>query len=116
MDDIIGKGEGESFLAYLITRGRRSGREHRVQLRIVRYNGRFYASRRNMNSDWIKNILHDNHVAIEIDGNRFEGTARIVGDEHLSRVISTLKYKDDTTRAGMSRVVVEIELDANSKE
>ncbi|MFN4336246.1 MAG: nitroreductase/quinone reductase family protein [Candidatus Nitrosocaldus sp.] len=117
MGNIIGKGEeGESFLAYLITKGRRSGKEHKVQLRLVKYNGKFYASRRNMSSDWVKNILHDNNVAIEINGRRFEGTARIVDDEHLCRVISTLKYRDDANRAGMSRVVVEIEANVNSKE
>ncbi|MCS7140763.1 MAG: nitroreductase/quinone reductase family protein [Candidatus Nitrosocaldus sp.] len=106
--------EGESFIAYLITKGRRSGREHRVPLRLVRYNGRLYASRRNMESDWLKNILHDQHVAVEMDGERFEGTARLVDDEHLCRTISSLKYAGDAARAGMSRVVVEIEI--NSKE
>lgn len=111
MDGIIDEGEGDSFIAYLITKGRRSGKEYKVPLRLVRYNGRFYASRRNMNSDWIKNILHDNHVAIEIDGKRLEGTARMVDDEHLCRVISALKYSDDASRASMSRVVVEIEMD-----
>lgn len=101
-------GDGESFIAYLITRGRKSGKEHRVPLRLVRYNGRIYASRRNMESDWMKNILHDARVAVEIDGIRFEGTARIVTDEHLCRTISSLKYRD--ARADIGRVVVEIEM------
>ncbi|MEO9364506.1 MULTISPECIES: nitroreductase/quinone reductase family protein [Candidatus Nitrosocaldus] len=110
------EGGRESFIAYLITKGRRSGKEHRVPLRLVRYNGKLYASRRDMNSDWMKNILHDQHVIVEMaDGNRLEGIARLVDDESLCRIVSMLKYKDDA-RASMNRVVIEIEVKGNSKE
>lgn len=114
-DDEEGGGRG-SFIAYLITKGRRSGKEHRVPLRLVRYNGRLYASRRDMKSDWMKNILNDQHVIVEmVDGSRLEGIARLVDDESLCRMISMLKYKDDV-RASIKRVVVEIEVKGNSKE
>ncbi|MEM0441787.1 MAG: nitroreductase/quinone reductase family protein [Candidatus Nitrosocaldus sp.] len=110
------KEEEGSFIAYLITKGRKSGKEHRVPLRLVRYNGRLYASRRDMNSDWMKNILHDPHVIVEmIDGSRLEGIARLVDDESLCRIVSMLKYKDDV-RASMKRAVIEIEVEGDSKE
>ncbi len=100
--------DGSSFIAYLVTIGRVSKREHRVPLRLVYYNGRLYASRRNMNSDWLKNIIHNPNVRVEIDDTIINGNARIVNDPNLCSIISRLKYSDE--RGNESRVVVEIEI------
>lgn len=100
--------DGSSFIAYLVTIGRVSKREHRVPLRLVYYNGRLYASRRNMNSDWLKNIIHNPNVRVEIGDTIINGNARIVNDPNLCSIISRLKYSDE--RGNESRVVVEIEI------
>jgi hypothetical protein len=99
---------GDSFIGYLVTIGRVSKKEHRVPLRFVYYNDRIYASRRNMNSDWIKNIMHNPNVRVEIDDVVINGRAKIVSDDpNLCSTISRLKYKDG--RGNEPRIIVEIE-------
>lgn len=95
-----------SFIASLTTTGRKSGREHTVPLRLVFYGGKLYASRKNPDGDWLKNIARNPSVAIELQGLRVDGTARLVDDEELSRKISQLKYSDE--RSNLQRIVVEI--------
>ena len=43
------------FKAILETKGRETGKAHQVWLLAVKYNGKMYFSRRNTNSDWLKN-------------------------------------------------------------
>ena len=96
----------KSFIASLTTIGRKTGREHKVHLRLVFYNGKFYASRRNPESDWLKNILKNPCVSIEVDGKNVRGKASIAKDEELRRKVSSLKYSDE--RASIERIIVEI--------
>ena len=70
------------------------------------YNDKFYASRRNTEGDWLKNIVKDPCVTIEVDGKKIAGKASIVNDEILSKKVSSLKYGDE--RAAMERIIVEI--------
>lgn len=95
-----------SFIANLTTIGRRTGKEHTIPLRLVFYAGKFYASRKNPDGDWLKNIAKNSSATIEIQGQRIAGAARIVNDEELCRKISRLKYGDE--RSNLSRIVVEI--------
>ena len=96
----------KSFIANLITIGRKTRKEHTVPLRLVFYNGKFYASRRNPDGDWLKNIARNPSVNIEVEGKKILGKASIVNDEALSRKISSLKYGDE--RSAMERIIVEI--------
>lgn len=96
----------KSFIANLATIGRKTGKEHTVLLRLVFYNGKFYASRRNPGGDWLKNIAKNPCVTIEVEGRKVAGKASIVNDEELSRKISSLKYGDE--RSTMERIIVEI--------
>lgn len=102
---ILGLSEG-SFVADLITKGRKTGREHGVPLRLVFYSGRFYASRTNTHADWLKNALKSPDVMVEVRGVRVRGVAKLVDDEHLCKKVSMLKYGDE--RSVLSRIVVEI--------
>jgi deazaflavin-dependent oxidoreductase (nitroreductase family) len=95
-----------SFIGSLTTIGRKSGKEHTVPLRLVFYNGNFYASRTNPGGDWLQNITKNPHVTIEVDGKRVVGKASIVDDEVVCRKISSLKYGDD--RSEIKRIIVEI--------
>ena len=95
-----------SFIANLTTIGRKTGKEHTVPLRLVLYNGKFYASRRTPDGDWLKNIEKNPSVTIEVEGKQVAGKANLVKDEMLSKKISSLKYGDE--RASMERIVVEI--------
>lgn len=99
-----------TYKASLTTVGRRSGREHSVWLRAVAYEGKIYLSRRNENSDWLKNALAHPQVRVELDGRTYTGIASLVTDKSLAKKISELKYPGEA-RAGEARVVLQISLD-----
>lgn len=101
--------EDSAFKAILITRGRRSGTDHAVWLRAVAHNGRIYFSRRNENSDWLKNAIANPQVRIRFDGREYDGIASLVTDVNLAEKISMLKYPDEE-RARETRIVVEVEI------
>ena len=105
MSDII-----PPFKAMLETKGRKTGKIYKTELLVVRYNNKFYFSRRNPNSDWLKNAIKNPDVRVEINGQDFVGKASLVKDDSLSKKISQLKYEDEK-RANEHRVVLEITLD-----
>ena len=97
------------FKTILTTIGRKSGKEHSVWLRAVYYENKIYLSRRNSNSDWLKNAQKNSAILIKFNDSFSRGTARLVNDPKLVQKISNLKYSDE--RAKESRVVLEISLD-----
>ena len=97
-----------TFYAILSTTGRKSGKEHAVELKAVFHGGKFYFSRRNPNSDWLKNAMANPHVKVKLGDDVFPGRATLVNDEDLARKISELKYSDK--RAEESRIVLEVTL------
>ena len=98
-----------TFKALLKTKGRKTGKEHTVWAKAVTYNDMIYFSRRNPNSDWLKNAITYPQVKVEFDGRRFSGIARLVEEEDLSQKISSLKYTEKS-RQKEARVVLEIKL------
>jgi len=96
--------------AFLTTTGRRTGNEHSVWLRAVIYEGKIYFSRRNENSDWLKNALAHPQVKVELDGKTHTGKALLVTNESLAKKISELKYPGEA-RSGEARIVLQINLD-----
>ncbi|MGQ0795211.1 MAG: hypothetical protein ACT4N5_03390 [Nitrosopumilaceae archaeon] len=100
--------EDQVFKAILITKGRKTGKPHAVELRAVFYNKMIYFSRRNPNSDWLKNAISDPDVIIEHNNKRNTGKASIVCDENIVQKISSLKYSDK--RADESRIVLQVKL------
>ena len=101
-----------TFKALLKTKGRKTGKEHTVWAKAVTYNDMIYFSRRNPNSDWLKNAITYPQVKVEFDGKRFSGIARLVEEEDLSQKISSLKYTEKS-RQKEARVVLEIKLIEN---
>lgn len=98
-----------AFKAVLITHGRNTGKEHSVWLRAVSYNEMIYFSRRNENSDWLKNSLAHPDVMVEFDGIRHFGVASLVTDQALAEKISQLKYPGED-RAQETRIVLQVKL------
>lgn len=92
--------------AILSTKGRKTGKTHSVELRAVFYNNRFYFSRRNPDSDWLKNAVVDPHVSVTVSGSSLQGHASLVKDETLTKKISAMKYADK--RSEDSRIVLEV--------
>lgn len=104
----------DTFTALLTTKGRKTGRAHRVMLRAVRYNGRIYLSRHRPDGDWFRNAMAEPKVGIKYDDKSFEGHAKLVTDEGLERRISEMKYPGQA-RAEERRVVVEVTLESPSQ-
>ena len=104
--------EGSSCIGYLTTSGRVTGKPYTVPLHLVYYQGKFYASRRDARSDWCRNLIQDPKVAVEVQGERWGGIARLVTDQALCRKISQLKYGGQP--AMERRTVVEIALVTSS--
>ena len=99
----------QAFKAQLTTRGRKTGREHKVWLLAVMYEDKIYFSRHRPDGDWFKNALKNSEVKIQFDGSSFSGRAFFLKDEELSKKISELKYPGQE-RAKEKRVVLEITL------
>lgn len=67
---------------YLTTRGRRTGRPHRIEIwYAVNEPGTLYLLSGGAHaSDWVKNLLADPHITVEVDGALRAGRARIIDD------------------------------------
>lgn len=100
--------EGQVFRANFITKGRITGKSHAVELRAVYYNKMIYFSRRNPNSDWLRNAIASPDVILEYNNESHAGKASFVIDEELVKKISHLKYSDK--RSEESRVVLQVKL------
>ena len=96
-----------TFKAILETKGRKTEKTHRVELLVVRYNEKLYFSRRNANSDWLKNAIKNPDVRVGINGQYFVGKASLVEDDSLCKKISQLKYRDKK-RANEHIIVLEV--------
>ena len=101
-----------TFKAILKTIGRKSGKEHAVWAKAVTYNDMVYFSRRNPNSDWLKNAIAHPQVKVKFDGKEFSGLARLVEEKELAQKISSLKYTEES-RQKEARIVLEIKLQEN---
>ncbi|MFB5613144.1 MAG: nitroreductase/quinone reductase family protein [Nitrosarchaeum sp.] len=97
------------FRPILVTKGRKTGREHGVMLRAVNHNGKIYFSRHRPDGDWFRNAIANPDVTIEYNNSTYTGKARIVEDEKLEQKISQLKYPGEK-RADEKRVAIEITL------
>ncbi len=100
------------FRPILITKGRKTGKQHSVMLRAVNYNGKIYFSRHKPDGDWFKNAVINSDVKIEYNNETFTGKAELVTDEELDKKISILKYPGEE-KAEEKRVTIQVTLDSN---
>ena len=98
------------FRPILVTKGRKTGKEHGVMLRAVNHNGKIYFSRHRPDGDWFQNAIANPQVKIQYNDTVFTGQAKLVKDEELNRKISELKYPGEE-RAKEKRVTIEVTLD-----
>ena len=82
-----------AFKAILVTKGRKTGKEHSVWLRAVRYNEKLYFSRHKADGDWIKNAIENPEVKVEFDNSSFSGKAILVSDEKDKKRVMTYDSK-----------------------
>jgi hypothetical protein len=90
---VAGSHSKSSFL-YLITKGWKSGQEHKIEIWFVEYNKKYYIMSETMEkAHWVQNIMHNPHVKIILNNNMIESTARIIDkaiDPQLEFEISKL--------------------------
>jgi len=98
------------FRPLLVTKGRKTGKEHTVMLRAVNHDGKIYFSRHKPDGDWFQNVMINPQVKIKYNDSIFLGNAKIVKDKILNEKISQLKYPGEE-RAKEKRVAIEIILD-----
>jgi hypothetical protein len=106
---VVNSKNNQAFRAQLITKGRKTGKDHIVWLLAVMYENKVYFSRHRPDGDWFKNALHNPEVKVQFDTSSYFGRAKIVNDEKLAKKISELKYPGEK-RAFEKRVVLEITL------
>jgi deazaflavin-dependent oxidoreductase (nitroreductase family) len=101
---------------YLTTRGRVSGRPHRIEIWFALREGTaFLLSGGRDRSDWVRNLIADPEVELEIGGETRRTTARIVEaeteEDALARRLLVEKYRtsvDDLASWGRTSLPVAI--------
>jgi deazaflavin-dependent oxidoreductase (nitroreductase family) len=87
---------GAEQYCYLTTRGRVTGRPHRIEIWFAIEKDTLYMlSGGGSRSDWVKNLLTTPAVTIELGAGRFVGQARIVAgpaEDELARTLVHDKY------------------------
>jgi F420H(2)-dependent quinone reductase len=97
--------DGSSLVADLTTVGRKTGRQRTVELRLVYYEGCFYASSITVQGKhWCQNMLKNPAVEISVKTARFSCRGTKVTDQKLRRHILSLRDSPPL----MDRVVFEI--------
>jgi hypothetical protein len=68
-----------SQFLYLTTNGRKTTKQHTIEIWFIEYNKRYYIlSERKKSSDWVQNIIVDPNVSFNIDNKTYKGYARLV--------------------------------------
>ncbi len=92
-------------MANLTTIGRKTGQPRTVELRLVYYQGSFYASSaRVRGKHWCRNMIQYPSVKMKVKGEKLSCTAKQVTDDKLRRQILMLRDSPPL----MDRMVFEI--------
>jgi deazaflavin-dependent oxidoreductase (nitroreductase family) len=101
--------EPEPPLLYLTTYGWKTGRQHKIEIWFVEYNGRYYIiSEREDNAHWVRNIMHNSKVSFSLNDTTFEGAARIVNREKESELATEVSKLMNTKYGWSEGVIVEL--------
>lgn len=92
----LAQGASEPF-AYLTTIGRRSGQPHRIEIWFAVQDGQMYMlSGGRDRSDWVRNLQANPDVTVELRGETWRGTARVITqgsvEDELARDLLVRKY------------------------
>ncbi|MBW8825775.1 MAG: nitroreductase family deazaflavin-dependent oxidoreductase [Acidobacteria bacterium] len=86
---------------YVTTTGRRTGQPHRIEIWYAADGPHLYLlSGGGRRSDWVKNILNDPAVTIEIGDKTYRGEARVIVEDAEANRARTLVYEKYAPRSG----------------
>ena len=88
--------QSTSQFLYLTTKGRKTTREHTIEIWFVEYNKKYYIlSERKKASDWVQNIIVDSNVSFKVNNKTYKGYARLVDknkEPTLANAVSELMF------------------------
>ena len=89
--------QSSSQFLYLTTKGRKTTRQHTIEIWFINYNKRYYIlSEYKKASDWVQNIIVDPNVTFNVNNKTYRGYARIVVDKIkesiLAKTVSNLMF------------------------
>lgn len=94
-EDVWTRLDAEPY-CYLTTVGRRSGREHTIEIWFALRGPTAYLLSGGGQSDWVRNLLTTPQVSVRIGGQSLTGRARVVTDpdeDRLARDLLPAKYR-----------------------
>ena len=109
---------------YLTTTGRRTGRPHRIEIWFAAHDGRLYMlSGGRERADWVRNILANPRVTVELGDETHVGVARVLeagtSEDRLARELLVAKYgrtEGSLDEWGRTSLPVVVELPADTAE
>lgn len=104
--ELLSKLANEDY-CYLTTKGRMSGRPHEIEIWFGAQNNSIYLlSGGGHKSDWVRNLLKEPNVTVQIAHHIFAGTARIVKNEKeemAARYMLAEKYQEGESGRTLSK-------------
>jgi deazaflavin-dependent oxidoreductase (nitroreductase family) len=101
--------ESKPQFLYLNTYGWKTGRQHKIEIWFVEYNGRYYIiSEHKDNAHWVRNIMHNSKVSFSVNNTTFEGEARIVNREKESELAAGVSKLMNTKYGWSEGIIVEL--------
>ena len=86
-----------SQFLYLTTNGRKTTKQHTIEIWFIEYNKRYYIlSERKKASDWVQNIIVDSNVSFNLNNKTYKGYARLVDKNKepiLANAVSDLMFE-----------------------
>ena len=71
--------QSTSQFLYLTTKGRKTTRQHTIEIWFVEYNKRYYIlSEHKKDSDWVQIIIVESNVTFSVNNNIYKGYARLI--------------------------------------
>lgn len=122
MEAALGSLAGESF-CYLTTRGRVTGRPHKIEIWFGLSGRTLYMLSGNgprQRADWVRNLMKTPEVNVQIGDGEFPGRGRVVHDaeeDTLARRLLLEKYEQtysgDLTEWGRTALPVAVDLEVD---
>lgn len=101
---------------YLTTTGRRSGQPHRIEIWFAVDDGRLYLlSGDRDRSDWVRNLIANPRVTIELGDETRAGIARVLepgtAEDRLARELLVAKYRKGSSLDDWDRTSLPVAID-----
>jgi deazaflavin-dependent oxidoreductase (nitroreductase family) len=97
MPSMLLSGLAKEEYCYLTTKGRVSGRPHKIEIWFGIHGNTLYLLSGSRESDWVRNLLKEPTVTVRIAKHTFSGSARLVKDqeeERRARYLIAEKYQE----------------------